>query len=255
MSSPRSITSYRCLTFDCFGTLINWETAVYDRLQPLLSQLPTSHPLYNDRPATLKAFVRHESRIQSRQPDELYDKVLASAYGDLAVELGLEASGDEKTQFGTSVGDWAAFPDTVEALKRLKKHFKLVILSNVDRHSFEGTLRGPLSGIEFDAVYTAQDIGSYKPDLRNFTYLIEHCKSDLGVEKDEILHTAQSLFHDHVPAKEIGLATAYIERSNEIDPVMGGKLGDFQDKVNLSWHFITLGEMAGAVEAAHGLHK
>ncbi|RYO98790.1 hypothetical protein DL764_006996 [Monosporascus ibericus] len=251
MSVSRPITSYSCLAFDCFGTLINWETALYRQLLPLIRRLPTSHPLYNDRSATLKALLKHEGRILVSRPTELYNKVLADAYGDLAAELGLEASDAEKTQFGASIGDWAAFSDTLDALQRLKKHFKLVILSNVDRESFQGTLRGPLGGVVFDAVYTAQDIGSYKPDLRNFQYLIDHCREDLGVEKESIIHTAYSLYHDLVPAKEIGLASAYIERSGEIDTVMGGKLRDFEGKVNFDWHFMTLGDMADAVDAAH----
>lgn len=87
------------------------------------------------------------------------------------------------------------------ALKALKKYYKLVILSNIDNESIARTVSGPLRGVEFDAVYTAENIGSYKPDLKNFRYLVENAKKELGVEKGEILHTAQSLTHDCVPAK------------------------------------------------------
>lgn len=198
----------------------------------------------------LKAFIKHESRVQTERPRELYKAVLAIAYGDLAAELGVEASTEDKARFGGSVGDWPAFPDTVAALKRLHKHFKLVILSNVDKESFSRTLSGPLNGIEFDAIYTAQDIGSYKPDVHNFQYLVERCESDLGVSKEGIIHTAQSLFHDMVPATQVGLASSWIERGEGVQSVMGGDLRDFEGKVKLMWRFKTLGEMADAVDSA-----
>jgi 2-haloalkanoic acid dehalogenase type II len=250
MAALRPFRFYRCLTFDCFGTLVNWEKGIYDRLTPLMKRLPASHPLHNDRLGTLKAFTKHETRVQTERPSELYRAVLASAYGDLAAELGVEASAEDKASFGASVGDWPAFPDTVAALKRLHKHFKLVILSNVDKESFKRTLSGPLNGIEFDAIYTAQDIGTYKPDVNNFNYLIEHCEKDLGVRKEDIIHTAQSLFHDMVPATKVGLTSAWIERGQEIESVMGGDLRDFEGTVNLTWRFKTLEDMADAVDSA-----
>jgi 2-haloacid dehalogenase len=115
----------------------------------------------------------------------------------------------ENERFGASIGDWPPFPDTIEALRALRSRYRLVILSNVDRGGFRATDRR--LGVTFDAVYTAQDIGSYKPDARNFAYLIERLADD-GFQKPDILHVAQSLFHDHAPANAIGLASAWIDR-------------------------------------------
>ncbi|EOD48381.1 Haloacid dehalogenase-like hydrolase [Neofusicoccum parvum] len=247
----RPIKSHSCLTFDCYGTLVDWEGGIYKGLAPLTRKLPPSHQLYNDRLGTLRSFIKHESRVQSLNPTAIYSTVLGSAYGDFSVKLGLgEPTAEEKARFGASVGEWPVFPDTVEALRRLQKHFKLVILSNVDWDSFRKTLAGPLAGVDFDAVYVAEDIGSYKPDLRNFRYLVDRCRQDLGVEQDGIIHTAQSLFHDLAPAKEIGLAGAWIERGEEVDSVMGGDLRDFEGKVDISWRFRNMREMADFVESS-----
>ena len=108
--------------------------------------------------------------------------------------------------------DWPAFPDSAAALAYLKQHYKLVILSNVDRTSFAGSNRR--LGVAFDAIYTAQDIGSYKPDPANFRYMLDHLAA-LGNGPGDILHTAQSLFHDHGPARRLGLASAWIDRRQD----------------------------------------
>ena len=110
--------------------------------------------------------------------------------------------------------DWPAFPDSAASLQYLKQYYQLVILSNVDRESFKGS--NQRLGVEFDAVYTAQDVGSYKPDLANFDYMLTRLKAR-GLERSDILHTAQSLFHDHGPAKRRQLASAWIDRRHEQD--------------------------------------
>jgi 2-haloalkanoic acid dehalogenase type II len=166
------------------------------------------------------------------------------AYKAFAASLNLPSPSEEEARdFGSSIGKWPAFPDTVPALQVLKKHYKLAILSNIDNDSIAATLSGPLAEVEFDAVYTAQNIGSYKPDPRNFTYLLEGVKRDLGVEKDSVLHTAQALIADMVPAKEFGLHGAWINREGEEQ-----KLNELKGKVNFTWKFKTLGEMAEEVE-------
>ncbi|KAK5988950.1 hypothetical protein PT974_10448 [Cladobotryum mycophilum] len=250
MTTTRPITSFKCLTFDCYGTLVDWETGIYRALQPLAQQLPDSHPCKNDRLSLLRSFGSHESKAQAAAPQDLYRDILKTAFASLAGEFGLEASEEDRVKFGSSVGDWSVYPDTLDALKRLHKHYKLVILSNVDRDSFQRTLEKQLVGIPFDAIYTAQEIGSYKPNLNNFRYLIEHCDKDLGVRKEDILHTAQSLHHDHVPAKEVGLVSAWIERGEEVESVMGGDSLAYDGKVSYSWKFKNMGAMADAVDAA-----
>jgi 2-haloalkanoic acid dehalogenase type II len=199
------LTDYEVLTFDCYGTLIDWEAGIQAALQPLLAKAAT--PLPTD--AVLETFARHEAAQQAETPQMLYSEVLTAVHRRLANEWGLVADEAEHSRFGASVPDWPAFPDSVEALAYLKQHYKLVILSNIDRISFAAS--NARLGVSFDAIYTAQDIGSYKPDLANFHYMLSHL-AELGIAKSAILHTAQSLFHDHGPAKAVGLASAWIDR-------------------------------------------
>jgi 2-haloacid dehalogenase len=130
-------------------------------------------------------------------------------YKRLAEEWGVAAPWSDCIAYGRSVGDWPAFADSAEALGYLKKHYKLVILSNVDNESF--SLSNRKLGVAFDAIYTAEDIGSYKPSLANFTYMLRNLET-LGVRREDILHTAESLFHDHKPANDLGLASCWIWR-------------------------------------------
>ena len=199
------LTDYKVLTFDCYGTLIDWEAGIHTALQPLLAKAAT--PLSKDD--VLEAFARHESAQEAETPQMIYSDLLTAVHRRLADQWGLAASDVDHRRFGNSVPDWPAFPDSAEALANLKQHYKLVILSNVDRTSFAGS--NARLGVTFDAIYTAQDIGSYKPDLANFRYMLDHL-AELGIAKSDILHTAQSLFHDHAPAKALGLASAWIDR-------------------------------------------
>ena len=202
------LRDFRVLTFDCYGTLIDWESGIYAALQSLLAKRATAC----DRDQVLEEFGRHESAQQSETPGLRYRDLLAVVHRRLANAWSVPTSDDDDRRFGHSVGDWPAFPDSAEALAYLKRHYQLVILSNVDRDSFR--LSNARLGVAFDAIYTAEDIGSYKPDRRNFGYLLG-ALSERGFRRGDILHTAQSLFHDHVPAKEADLATAWIDRRHE----------------------------------------
>jgi len=202
------LTDFRVLTFDCYGTLIDWESGIHTGLLPLLRK----GDIALGRDAVLETFARHESAQEEATPGMIYADVLTEVHRQLAAHWGIAATEAEHRRFGASVPDWPAFPDSTEALQYLKQHYKLVILSNVDRASFAGSNRR--LGVEFDAVYTAQDIGSYKPSPANFQYMLDHLAA-LGHGKGEILHTAQSLFHDHAPAKRFGLASAWIDRRHD----------------------------------------
>lgn len=199
------LTDFRVLTFDCYGTLIDWESGIFNALQPLMSK----GGIGLGRDAVLAEFAKHESAQEHETPGMIYSELLAAVHQRLAAAWKIAATQDDHARFGHSVPDWPAFPDSASSLQYLKKFYKLVILSNVDRESFSGSNRR--LQVEFDAIYTAQDIGSYKPDLRNFHYMLEHL-ARLGIAKGDILHTAQSLFHDHAPAKQVGLASAWIDR-------------------------------------------
>ena len=199
------LRDFDVLTFDCYGTLIDWEGGLYAALGPLLARAGVTAA----RDAVLATFAERESSQQAATPDMPYAALLAEVHGQLARLWGVAVSDEENRRFGASVGDWPAFPDSVAALQALKQHFRLVILSNVDRESFRGS--NQRLGVTFDAIHTAQDVGSYKPDPRNFRYLLDRLAED-GVAPGRVLHVAQSLFHDHAPANAVGLASAWIDR-------------------------------------------
>jgi putative hydrolase of the HAD superfamily len=199
------LPDFKALTFDCYGTLIDWESGMIAALAPLTRRI--SRPLTRD--AILEAHARHESLQQAQTPATRYRDLLPVVYRRLAEEWGAPVSWSECAAYGRSVKDWPPFSDTVAALQHLKRHFKLVILSNVDNESFAAS--NDKLQVAFDAVYTAEDCGSYKPSGRNFEYMLAKL-STLGIERHEILHTAESLFHDHSPANRIGLASCWIYR-------------------------------------------
>jgi 2-haloacid dehalogenase len=235
------LSDFDVLSFDCYGTLIDWESGIHAALAPLLSRANVG--LSRDR--VLEAFAGIESRQQVLTPAMMYADLLAEVHGQLATTWGVVRDPAEDARFGGSIGDWPAFPDTVEALRYLKQHFRLVILSNVDRTSFQAT--NERLGVAFDAIYTAQDIGSYKPDPRNFAYLLDRLQEQ-GVAKARLLHVAQSLFHDHVPANAIGLASAWIDRRH--DAGGWGATAPVPADVRYDFRFTSLGALAEAHRAA-----
>ncbi|WP_028969835.1 haloacid dehalogenase type II [Sphingomonas sp. URHD0057] len=196
---------FEALSFDCYGTLIDWETGLLEALEPLLARAsarPTAQ-------VALEAYAEAEGDAEAAHPAEPYPEILSRAWVALASRWGVADDPEERRRFGQSVRDWPAFPDSPGALRQLKARYQLVILSNVDRASFAESNRR--LGIEFDRIITAQDLGSYKPDPRNFEALVEAVEA-MGVPRGKLLHVAQSLYHDHVPAKAMGLATAWIDR-------------------------------------------
>ena len=199
------LTEFKILSFDCYGTLIDWERGMFEALTPLTSRTKT--PLTRDQ--VLEAHARHESSQQIHTPAMKYSELLAVVYKRLAEEWNVCASWSECLVYGASIGSWPAFADSSGALAYLKQHYKLAILSNIDNESFAPS--SAKLGVAFDAVFTAQDIGSYKPSPRNFDYMIEKL-GNLGLSKHDVLHTAESLYHDHVPANRHGLASCWIHR-------------------------------------------
>jgi 2-haloacid dehalogenase len=243
-----ALVDYKVLTFDCYGTLIDWESGIWDALQPLF--------MVNDgaidrrdvtRARALEAYAGLEAEVESESPDMPYPDVLAAVHAAFASRLGLDTTPELDAAFGSSVGQWPAFPDTADALRYLKTRFKLVILSNVDRNSF--AISNKKLGVSFDAIYTAEDIGSYKPDPANFDYLLRRLHEDLALEPSDVLHTAQSLYHDHVPAKKIGLANAWIDRQRLSEGGSWGATAKLASRPETDFVFFTMGEMADAVRS------
>lgn len=200
------LREFSTLTFDCYGTLIDWETGILNALRPLLSA--HGHELSDNQ--MLEQFGEIEAAVEAG-PYKAYRDVLAEVADGFGERLGFTPSPDERAAFGASVGDWPAFPDSTEGLRTLKQHYKLVILSNVDDDLFDESAKR--LEIPFDAVVTAQQVGSYKPNLNNFRTLLER----LDTPKEKILHVAQSLFHDIAPANSLGLTTVWVNRRHGRD--------------------------------------
>ena len=199
------LTDFKVLAFDVYGTLIDWESGMVNALQPLIDKV-SQHLSRDD---ILEAHAYHESTTQRWTPAKKYFDLLAVVYRRLAEEWGVEVTWEECQAYGLSVRQWPAFDDSSEALSYLKQHYKLVVLTNTDNMSFSGS--NARLGVHFDGVYTAEDIGSYKPCDRNFDYMLETLKRQ-GIAKTDILHTAESMFHDHGPANKHGLANCWIYR-------------------------------------------
>jgi 2-haloacid dehalogenase len=233
------LSDFSILTFDCYGTLIDWESGIWQALQPLVARCASAP----SREAALAAFAAAESAQEHETPGLIYSELLARVHRRFAETWSVAANEAEDTAFGASVGDWPAFPDSAEALAYLKRFYKLVILSNVDRASFARS--NPRLGVTFDAVYTAQDIGSYKPSPRNFRYLLDRL-AEAGHQPGDILHVAQSLYHDHAPANACGLASAWIDRRRG---AAGGATPPTGASVRYDFRFETLGELAAAHRA------
>jgi 2-haloalkanoic acid dehalogenase type II len=231
------LSDFEILTFDCYGTLIDWETGICAAIGPWLER----HGVSATREQILAAFAEAEAPQQTATPDLRYPELLARVHGALAQRFGLTPDPARAQAFGRSIRDWPAFPDSADALAYLKRHYRLVILSNVDRASFAHSARR--LGVAFDAIYTAEDIGSYKPDPRNFEYMLARL-GEQGIAREQILHTAQSLYHDHIPAKRFGLATCWIHRRAG-QPGHGATRPPEVD-VTPDFRFATLGEMAEA---------
>jgi 2-haloacid dehalogenase len=192
---------YKCMSFDCYGTLIDWEAGLLSALRPILD----AHHVEADDQELLESYAAAATDIEAGGflP---YRRVLGEVLLRLGTKFGFTPNPDEVDSFSISVKAWPPFDDSAAALRALQTKYKLIILSNIDDELFEYSAR--LLGIEFDRVFTAQQIGSYKPSEKNFHYLIQYA----AVPQDRILHVAQSLFHDIAPAKRLGLSTVWVNR-------------------------------------------
>ncbi len=192
---------FDALTFDCYGTLIDWETGILAGLRAALD----AHGIEATDDALLERYAAIEARLEAG-PYLPYRTVLAAALTELGRWYEIEVTDAERAAFGASVADWPAFPDSPAALQALAGRFRLGVLTNCDDDLFAASNRR--LGVDFDWVVTAQQAGGYKPRVANFEALFER----VDVPRERILHVAQSLFHDHVPAKHLGMTTVWIDR-------------------------------------------
>jgi len=191
------------LTFDCYGTLIDWETGIVAALR---DALPGLGAVEDDR--LLDEYARHEAAAE-QPPYRTYRRVLGESLRAVAAAFGAPLSDSAIAGFADSVRDWPAFPDSADALRRLQRRFRLGVITNCDDDLFAASnLR---LEVDFDWIVTAQQVKAYKPSLRPFEAAFEV----IGVPRERVLHVAQSLYHDHVPAKQLGLTTVWIDRRHD----------------------------------------
>jgi len=197
-----SFESIRLITFDCYGTLIDWENGMLAALRPLLSR--DGHHLADLQ--ILELYGEIEAELQSG-PYLPYRQVLAQAAREIGRRLGIEISAQDGSAFAESLIGWKPFLDTVPALQSLARRFRLGIISNVDDNLFAET-RKKLAPVEFDFVVTSQQMNSYKPAHKNFEEAIRRS----GLSKDQILHAGQSIYHDIAPANALGIQNVWVNR-------------------------------------------
>ena len=237
------LTTYQALSFDCYGTLIDWEAGIAAVLAPWARE----QGLEVTEESLLHAYGEHEAAVQRETPTALYPQVLAAAFRRTGDTLGGPVSDEWAQRLGDSVPDWPAFPDSADALARLRNHYRLIIVSNVHRAGFAGSNRW-LDG-DFAAVITAEDVGAYKPADNHFRAL-DHTLAELGVPRSALLHVAQSLFHDHVPAKREGLSSVWINRRH--DRPGWGATPEPAVEFSYDMEFASMGAFADAVDQAFG---
>jgi 2-haloacid dehalogenase len=192
---------FRLLTFDCYGTLVDWEAGIFSVLRPLLS----AHGKQISDSALLELYGELEAEAEAGEYAN-YRNVLQLVVRGLGKRLGFAPSDTETHALPESVANWQPFPDTVESLRRLKERFRLAVLSNIDDDLFAST--APKLGVVFDAVITAQQARCYKPCLKLFRMAEERC----GVAPQEWLHVGQSVYHDVIPAQSLGITTVWVNR-------------------------------------------
>jgi 2-haloacid dehalogenase len=235
------LSDFDALSFDCYGTLIDWEAGIAAVLGPWAQ----AAGLDLSTEELLAVYAGHEAQVEADQPGLLYPDVLAASFVAVGAELGTEVSPGDAQALAGSVPQWPAFADSHDALVSLGERYQLIILSNVDRTSFAGS--NARLDVTFDAIITAQDVGSYKPSPRNFEALLART-SELGVAPGRLLHVAQSLFHDHVQAKAFGLPTVWINRRR--DRPGWGATPEPAAAVVPDWEFGSMAEFAATAKAA-----
>jgi len=241
MPADMDLTKFQALSFDCYGTLIDWETGIAAVLAPWARE----QGLAASDEELLLAYADNEAAVEREAASALYPDVLAMAFRRTGETLGAPVSDAWAQRLGDSVGDWPAFPDSAAALAALARHYKLIILSNVHRAGFAASnerLRG-----DFAAIITAEDVGAYKPAENHFRAL-DATLAELGVDRGALLHVAQSLFHDHVPAKREGLPSVWINRRH--DRPGWGATPQPADEWTYDLQFASMAEFAAAVDQA-----
>ena len=214
---------FQFLTFDCYGTLINWESGIL----PVVRNILAAHGKNADDATLLKLYGDFEHRAEAA-PYQSYRQVLASVVAQFGKEFGFVPTAEESASLAASLPRWKPWPDTVSALQRLKTRFRLAILSNIDDDLFAGTR--PQLGIDFDEVITAQQARAYKPSLKVF----ELALTRIDAPAHRVLHVGQSIYHDVIPAQALGLASVWVNRPSARPGIGAVKAADATPDVTVS---------------------
>jgi 2-haloacid dehalogenase len=200
---PLDPTQISALTFDCYGTLVDWETGILATLKDVLSRHDVEPPPDSDL-LTMYAEVEARQEEGDYQP---YRDVLACVMISIASDCGVSnLPEDDQDELAESLPRWPVFPDTTPFLRAAASKFKLCICSNIDDDLFEGTRRA--LGAPVDFVVTAERCGSYKPNPRHFELALDILQLPSG----RVLHVAESRRHDIEPAKKLGFQTCWVNR-------------------------------------------
>jgi 2-haloacid dehalogenase len=197
------LSPFKVLTFDCYGTLIDWESGIFSALRPILQ-------VHNKEISDSVLLEMYSALEAASEEGEFlrYRDVLQSVVRGFGKRLGFSPSNDEVRSLPESLATWRPFPDTVEALRKLKTRHQLAVISNIDDDLFAST--APKLGIAFDQVITAQQAGCYKPCMKIF----ELAEDRIGVSREQWLHVGQSIYHDVIPAQSLGIATVWVNRTS-----------------------------------------
>jgi 2-haloacid dehalogenase len=236
-----NLAEYKALSFDCYGTLIDWESGMLGVLRPWAESVG----LDLDDEQLLSAYAGSERAAERDDPPARYPDILAESFRRVGRALGRPVEESWASRLADSVPDWPAFPDSADALNSLAEHYRLIILSNVHRDGFAASNRR-LNGT-FAAVITAEDVGAYKPAENHFRAL-DRMLGELGIDRGELVHVAQSLYHDHVPARREGLRSVWINRRH--DRPGWGATPEPEEAWSYDVEFPSMADFAAAADAA-----
>jgi 2-haloacid dehalogenase len=230
----------RVLTFDCYGTLIDWETGILAVLRPWArgnSLAATDEDL-------LAAYRTAEAAVQQETPTALYRNILRATMNRIAGAWKVASSARDGEALASSIGSWPAFPDTADALADLQRRFKLVVVSNVDHASFMRT--APKLRVKLDGLITAEDVGAYKPDPRMLQAALR-LVGEWSVTSQQVMHVAESVYHDITPAKHMGLFAVWVDRQRRCE---GGRTATVVPDPAPDLHVHSLSELAAIAGSA-----
>ena len=208
---------FKLISFDCYGTLVDWKTSLMDILDPFI----TRNKLDISKDKLFDLFLKADQKI-IREDYRPYHDVLVTIMDEMGKELSIDLRQADRTCLVDRFGDWTAFPDTTDALQELKKRYKLAIISNVDDELFNVTRR--CLGVRFDFIITAKQVRSYKPSKNNFVKALEK----FGLPSEKVLHVAQSIYHDIIPTNELGWNNVWVNRYNEPERTDPAELADLE---------------------------